>query len=244
MVADALVFHPTVAHYLRFAATTVGRDKLMRTVQYFARFYVWYRLRTNATTAEVAPWAALKSILGKARKLLQAGKNLEHFKAAVAASQDPKLATAAVGSPLLRYATVGRQLSYASYLTIELALLPDTLGVRPLADRALAKRLKRDSTRLWTAGLLCSVVAQAYTLRRLQAREARAVERKDGEGVVETKRIAKERKTSQLQLVCDFCDLANTTSSLGWTSFDDGIVGLAGTLSGTIGIYNQWRKTA
>ena len=65
MVVDALVFHPTVAHYLRFAATTIGRDKLMRTVQYFARFYVWYRLRTNATTAEVAPWAALKAVLGK-----------------------------------------------------------------------------------------------------------------------------------------------------------------------------------
>ncbi|CAK7221775.1 Peroxisomal membrane protein PMP27 [Sporothrix curviconia] len=243
MVADALVFHPTVAHYLRFAATTVGRDKLMRTVQYFARFYVWYRLRTNATTAEVAPWAALKAVLGKARKLLQAGKNLEHFKAAVAASQDPKLTTAAVGTPLLRYATVGRQLSYASYLTIELVLLPETLGVRKLGDRALATRLKRESTRLWTAGLLCSVVAQVFTLRRLQAREAR-IDRKDGEGVVESKRIAKERSAGHLQLFCDVCDLTNTTSSLGWTSFDDGVVGLAGAASGIVGIYNQWKKTA
>lgn len=243
MVADALVFHPTVAHYLRFAATTVGRDKLMRTVQYFARFYVWYRLRTNATTAEVAPWSALKGVLGKARKLLQAGKNMEHFKSAVAASQDPKLSTQAVGSPVLRYATVGRQLSYASYLTIELIMLPETLGVRKLENRAMATRLKRDSTRLWTLGLLCSVFAQLFTLRRLKEREAR-IDRKDGEGVVESKRIAKERQSSHLQLICDACDLTNTTSSLGWTNFDDGVVGLAGTLSGVIGIYNQWKKTA
>lgn len=243
MVADALVFHPTVAHYLRFAATTIGRDKLMRTVQYFARFYVWYRLRTNATTTEVAPWAALKAVLGKARKLLQAGKNVEHFKAAVAASQDAKLSTAAVGTPVLRYATVGRQLSYASYLTIELVLLPETLGVRKLTNRTLATRLKRDSTRLWTLGLLCSVFAQLFTLRRLKEREAR-IDRKDGEGVVESKRIAKERQASHLQLVCDACDLTNTTSSLGWTNFDDGIVGLAGTAAGIIGIYNQWKKTA
>ncbi|CAK7264411.1 Peroxisomal membrane protein PMP27 [Sporothrix epigloea] len=243
MVADAIVFHPTVAHYLRFAATTVGRDKLLRTVQYFARFYVWYRLRTNATTAEMAPWAALKTVLGKARKLLQAGKNVEHFKAAVAASQDPKLSTAAVGSPLLRYATVGRQLSYASYLTIELIMLPESLGVRKLGDRALATRLKRDATRLWTVGLLCSVFIQLSTLRRLQARET-LLDRKDGEGVVESKRIAKERTASHLQLICDACDLTNTTSSLGWTSFDDGVVGLAGTAAGMIGIYNQWKKTA
>lgn len=243
MVADALVFHPTVAHYLRFAATTVGRDKIMRTIQYFARFYAWYRLRTNASKAEVAPWVALKTILGKARKLLQAGKNLEHFKAAVAASQDPKLSTAAVGSPFLRYATVGRQLSYAGYLTVELVMLPETLGVSSLANRSLAARLKRDSMRLWTAGLLFSVAAQAYTLRRLQAREAH-IDRKDGEGVVESKRIAKERQASNLQLLSDVADLANTTSNLGWTSFDDGVVGLAGTTSSVIGLYNQWKKTA
>jgi len=49
MVADALIYHPTVAHYLRYMATTLGRDKLMRVLQYFARFYAWYLLRTNGT---------------------------------------------------------------------------------------------------------------------------------------------------------------------------------------------------
>ena len=28
MVADAVIYHPTVSHYLKFVATTVGRDKL------------------------------------------------------------------------------------------------------------------------------------------------------------------------------------------------------------------------
>ncbi|OAA68036.1 peroxisomal biogenesis factor [Niveomyces insectorum RCEF 264] len=196
MVVDALVFHPTVAHYLRFAATTVGRDKLMRTLQYFARFYVWYRLRTNATAAEIAPWDALKAVLSKARKLLQAGKNIEHFKAAAVAAQDPKLAALASdsGGAVLRYATIGRQLGYAGYLSLELALLPESLGVRKLANRALAVRLRRDASRL--------------------------------------------------QLLCDACDLTNTTSSLGWIAFDDGVVGLAGTVSSLVGVYNQWRKTA
>ena len=53
-----------------------------------------------------------------------------------------------------------------------------------------------------------------------------------------------ERATSQLQLLSDLCDLTNPVSALGWVGFDDGFVGLAGTTSSLIGIYNQWRKTA
>jgi peroxin-11B len=33
-------------------------------------------------------------------------------------------------------------------------------------------------------------------------------------------------------------------AALAWVSLDDGIVGLAGTLSSAIGIYTQWKKTA
>lgn len=53
-----------------------------------------------------------------------------------------------------------------------------------------------------------------------------------------------ERYASQLQLVSDLCDLTAPTSALGWTKFDDGFVGLAGTVSSLIGIYSQWKKTA
>lgn len=53
-----------------------------------------------------------------------------------------------------------------------------------------------------------------------------------------------ERKTSQLQLLSDLCDLTIPSSTLGWVSLDDGLVGLAGTLSSLIGVYTQWKKTA
>src|SRR3569833_3768574 len=33
MVADADIYPPPVSHYLRFVATTVGRDKLLRVIQ-------------------------------------------------------------------------------------------------------------------------------------------------------------------------------------------------------------------
>src|SRR5690349_15348859 len=110
MVADALIYHPSVSHYLKFVATTVGRDKLLRTLQYFARFYAWYLFRTNGTAAAIAPWETMKKQFGLVRKVMRMGKNVEHLRAAAVA------ADAKTMDPVLRYATVGRQLGYAGYL--------------------------------------------------------------------------------------------------------------------------------
>jgi hypothetical protein len=236
MVADAAVYHPAVSHYLKFVATTVGRDKLLRAVQYFARFYAWYLLRTNQPALASQPWDALKRQLGLVRKVLRAGKNVEHVKAAAVAADQRGPSV----DHFLKYAAVGRQLGYAGYLTLDLGTLPDALG---FAKSPRAKTLQREAYRFWFAGLSFSVLAQLYTLFQLRQREA-AIDRKDGEGVVESKRITKERAVSQLQLLSDLCDLTIPTSALGWLAFDDGIVGLCGTASSAIGIYNQWNKTA
>ncbi|KAI1132900.1 peroxisomal biogenesis factor 11 [Nemania abortiva] len=239
MVADALVYHPTVSHYLKFVATTVGRDKVLRLLQYFARFYAWYLLRTNATRGEVAPYEGIKKSFGQARKLLRVGKNVEHFKAAAVAF-DSTAAKGSGGDPVLKYTAVGRQLGYAGYLTADMLTVPTALNIRKWEG---ATRAGREAYRFWAMGLACSVVAQVYTLYQLRQREAK-VDKKEGEGVVEAKKIALERYASQLQLLSDLCDLTVPTSALGWANFDDGFVGLAGTVSSLIGIYNQWKKTA
>lgn len=56
--------------------------------------------------------------------------------------------------------------------------------------------------------------------------------------------LHRERSTSQLQLLSDLCDLTVPYSALGWIALDDGIVGLAGTVSSLIGMSTQWKKTA
>ena len=131
MIADAVLLHPTVAHYLRFVATTgnpssflvaesllnyhiiVGRDKLLRTLQYFSRFYAWYLLRTNKTNRQIAPFEAIKKQFGLTRKALRLGKNVEHFKAAATAANNKSM------DPILRYLAIGRQLGYATYLSLD-----------------------------------------------------------------------------------------------------------------------------
>ncbi len=181
VVADALVYHPTITHYLKYVSTTVGRDKLLRTIQYFSRFYAWYLFRTNASPSQIAPFEAIKKQFGLARKLMRVGKNIEHFKAA-AVAYDAKSS-----DPFLKYCAVGRQLGYGGYLTLDAATYLDAAGIRPSAS---AKRLSREAYKSWFVGLAFSALSGVYTLWKLREREL-AISKEDGEGVVESKRLQK-----------------------------------------------------
>ncbi|KAL9113934.1 MAG: hypothetical protein Q9227_002068 [Pyrenula ochraceoflavens] len=235
MVADAVVYHPTVAHYLRYVATTVGRDKLLRTLQYFSRFYAWYLYRTNHPTRHIAPFDAIKKQFGLTRKILRIGKFVEHFKAA-AQAYDSK----AIDDPVVRYLAIGRQLGYAVYLTLDALTVVDAAGIQKYAAAA---RLQREAYKAWFAGLMCNAIAGIYALYRLREREAK-LDRKEGEGALELKKVEKQRSATNMQLVSDLCDLTVPSAALGVVEFDDGIVGLAGTLSSLIGVWTTWVKTA
>jgi peroxin-11B len=54
----------------------------------------------------------------------------------------------------------------------------------------------------------------------------------------------RERAVVNIQLISDLCDLTIPTAALGWVNFDDGLVGLAGTVSSLIGVWTVWKKTA
>ncbi|KAJ5173220.1 hypothetical protein N7492_005813 [Penicillium capsulatum] len=235
MVADALLYHPALAHWLRFVATTVGRDKLLRTIQYFSRFYAWYLYRTNRPQSAIDPYNAVKKQFGTTRKIMRIGKFVEHLKAASIALDNKSPV-----DPVLRYLAIGRQLGYAGYLTFDAVTVVDTIGYRKLAS---AKRLQEHAYRAWGAGLVCSAIAGVYTLLRLREKE-KTIDRKEGEGVVEAKKIEKERAAARIQLVSDLCDLTAPASALGVSALDDGLVGIAGTVSSLIGVWSQWRKTA
>ncbi|KAI9652238.1 MAG: Peroxisomal membrane protein PMP27 [Trizodia sp. TS-e1964] len=234
MVADALVYHPSVAHYLRYIATTVGRDKLLRTLQYFSRFYAWYLLRTNRPQSQIQPFEAMKKQFGLGRKMMRVGKNIEHFKAA-AVAVDSKVA-----DPVLKYCAVGRQLGYALYLSFDAIAYLDAAGIRP---SQAAKWLQQEAYRAWFFGLFCSTLSGVYTLYQLRIK-GQAIDKKTTEDVVESKRLERERSATNIQLLSDLCDMTIPSTALGWANFDDGFVGLAGTISSIIGVLAVWKKTA
>lgn len=169
-------------HQLTTTPRTVGRDKALRTVQYFSRFLAWYLYRTNQPSTRVAAFDALKKNLGLVRKAMRLGKFIEHFKAAATAADTPNL------DPVLRACAVGRQLGYAVYLSADALTYLDAAGVRP---SAAAKRFQKEAYRAWFFGLACSVVSGVYGLYYLQAGTKLRLETTDGEKAVEMKKLQK-----------------------------------------------------
>ena len=54
----------------------------------------------------------------------------------------------------------------------------------------------------------------------------------------------RDRSQAQVQLISDVADIMIPSTALGLVDLDDGIVGLAGTLSSVLGLSTQWAKTA
>jgi predicted AlkP superfamily phosphohydrolase/phosphomutase len=124
----------------------------------------------------------VKKQFGTTRKIMRIGKFLEHLKAAAVAFDNKSPV-----DPVLRYLAIGRQLGYAGYLTLDAVTVIDVIGIRKLSS---AKRVQDSAYRSWAAGLIFSTVAGIYTLVRLQEKE-KTIDRKEGEGVVEAKKIEK-----------------------------------------------------
>jgi len=238
MVADALVYHPAVTHYLRFVATTVGRDKVLRTIQYFARFYSWYLYRTNNPTSAIQPWTTVKNQFGLTRKILRVGKFVEHIRAGSEIYDAAGKSTSS--DQISQYLQILRQVGYAGYLFFDTMTLLDAMGVK---KDPKAKSVQATAYKFWFTGLVASALAGVYNTYRLRER-SQAVNEKDAEDKVEKVKLAKQQRVVNIQLVSDLCDLAVPSTMLGYTNLDEGLIGLAGTTSSLLGLYGAWQKTA
>lgn len=237
----------------------MGRDKILRTIQYFSRFYAWYLYRTNHPTSAILPWATLKTQFGLTRKIMRIGKFVEHLRAG------SELYDAAVksgnGDKVAQYLQILRQIGYAGYMTFDMMTVLDTMGVK---KDPRAKSIQTTAYRFWLTGLVASALAGIYNTYKLRERTM-AVDEKDAEAKVEKVKIARyvteppreiimatvmltantrQQRAVNIQLVSDLCDLTVPTSALGYTNLDDGIIGLAGTTSSLLGVYGAWQKTA
>jgi len=72
-------------------------------------------------------------------------------------------------------------------MTFDTLTFLDAAGIRKSEG---AKRLQKEAYRFWMVGLLFSAVSGGYSLWNLREQEKK-VDRKDGEGVVASKRIEK-----------------------------------------------------
>ncbi|KAF7320455.1 Peroxisomal biogenesis factor [Mycena kentingensis (nom. inval.)] len=241
-LASQLVLHPAVSQSLRVAATTVGRDKLYRAVQNFARFYVWFLL-SRGDKADAVKWNALKGHLGTARKLMRLGKPLEHLQAALRAAFSP-------GSAAEQLTTIGRQLAYFLYLSLDAVTWAHSIKFTTLQTETAAK-VARIANRAWLAGILLSIANAAIRTSRL-TRESKALRSKSSEKDVgvdadrqtRLQSIATTRAAIRHQFIIDALDLWIPASALGLSNVNDGVVGICGVISSLMALEKLWAAAA
>ncbi|CCA67857.1 related to peroxin-11 [Serendipita indica DSM 11827] len=237
-----VIMHPVVSKSLKIWATTLGRDKTYRAIQYFARFYVYILLR-NGQKEKAQYWNALKNHLGLGRKLMRLGKPLEHLQAALKAAQSPSLSLHTAE----RLTSVGRQLCYAGYLTFDGLVWANTIKfvnfVPEKADRVL-----KISLRFWLVGILFGQANSLLKAGRL-ANEAKALkgvnEKSMGDRAANDTRLKvleKERAAVRYQLLLDLLDMWIPATGLGVVNFNDAVVGLLGFTTSVMAFRSQWNS--
>ena len=98
-----------------YLGTTVGREKLCRFVQYFARFYAFYLYRKGAPKPMIERWSELKQHIGNGRKFFRLLKPIEFVQTAAHSlgAQDE----------ILRLTSVVKHLGNALYYSSEVFVL-------------------------------------------------------------------------------------------------------------------------
>lgn len=158
----------------------MGRDKILRTLQYFSRFYCWYLDRANQPHYAIRPFEVIIKQFEITRKILRVGSFVEKFNAAstVLRKKSPV-------DPVLRYLTVIGHLGYGIYLALDTMTVMDAIGVRKMAA---TKRMQKLAYRAWMAGLTCNALASIYSLWKLQ-QKGKTANRKEGKGAIEVRKI-------------------------------------------------------
>ncbi|KAG7099335.1 hypothetical protein E1B28_001192 [Marasmius oreades] len=237
-IASQVILHPTVSKSLKYGSTTVGRDKAYRALQYFARFYAWYLLSRGERDLS-ARWNSLKSHLAIARKLLRLGKPMEHLQAAIRAC----LSTA---NPVEQVATIGRQLGYFGYLTLDAVVWANTIRFVTLKPET-ATKVTTFSNRFWLTGVLFSIANGVAKNSRL-ALETKKLQHGSNEIDLSEKAgretrlsaVSAARNQTRQQLLIDMLDLWIPATNTGLTNLNDGVLGAFGLITSVLGAHQQW----
>lgn len=236
-LASQVVFHPVVSQTLKIGSTTLGRDKCYRALQYFARFYSWY-LSNNGDKLAVARWNALKSHLATARKLLRLGKPIEHLRSAL--TIDPT-------APLPENITaIARQLGYFGFLSLDAFVWANAIKFYSLSHDT-AQKVSKISNRFWVVAIMFSLVHGGLKTTRLTkeisslrptGREKDLGHEVDREMKLRTMQGA--RSNTLHQLVIDSLDVWIPATSLGYSTLNDGWLGIFGLITSVMALQKQW----
>ncbi|KAF9654254.1 peroxisomal biogenesis factor 11 [Thelephora ganbajun] len=237
-VASQVILHPVVSQGLKVLSTTVGRDKVYRAVQNFARLYAWLLLSSN-NKGDATKWNGLKSHLALGRKLLRLAKPIEHLQVALRATQT----TGPLGEQLT---TVARQLAYFLYLTYDAIVWANAIKFINLSSEK-AQRVNRTANRFWLSGITLNIINAALKAQRVTAEisqlQRAAIDEKVSSAVdreVKLRGLEATQAATKQQFIIDVLDFWLPATAIGLVNLNDGIVGMFGFITSVLSLQAQW----
>lgn len=228
MVADTIVYHPTLSKLIKFLDTTPKREKSFRLVAYLSRFLSYYLHRQGFSAELVKLFIDLKGHATFIRKGLRFLKPLNHLQEASRA-YDNKLS-----DPVISWTTVVRNLGYAAYLSLDSITWFKMLGI---VDSKRFKTLPTWCSRFWLIALIAGVI------NSLRTYEINNEKLQSGDEKVDVDATKAKIYKAKRKLVWDFLDMFIALNSLNYLHFTEGDVGLAGTITSLMGLRDLWKAT-
>lgn len=224
--------HPTYLRTLKLMESQVGRDKVLRVVQYFARFMSFYVFRKGYTKETIAQWKTLQTHVSLCRKLFRLGKPLAHLKTISAAYHNK------TADPMIRATTICRNFGFMGFLSLDSLVWLHLSKVRPFRPETF-KRIQQIAFRFWAFSLASGVVSDLYRLNKVHRTKQALMAEKETD-LTSIKKVQDEKFAATKQLLWDLMDSTIPLTGLGITKFDDGFVGLCGLTTSLFGLKQVW----
>jgi peroxin-11B len=168
---------------------------------------------------------------------MRVGKFLEHMQAALKAT--------AIQDPFVSYTAIGRQIGYASYLTLDTLQWIHGAKAYQFAPDTY-KKITKSAARFWLMGLTFSLISgsyKTYVLRQrlASAKRPRATAEKEAERKIEIQQLHTEQAGVNFQMTQDALDWLLPATGADILDLDEGVLGLAGLATSLMGARTQWR---
>lgn len=213
-------------NFIKYMSYTEGRDKINRTVQYAARFILWYFDRYGGVHATVQKVQSLESALTNSRKLFRMARTVDFLQKVLDA--------------LDRKDETEKTLEVLGYFFKALWLFSDHIiwFGKIKVIQIDTKDWGQKSAWCWLAANSFLAARDLYQLQQLiiQSEERK----KSGDTSLWSSKDQQELQKVKLQLAVDLCDILIPLGSLGYIS--KGLAAAGGVSSSLIGSYLVWQK--
>ncbi|XP_076394607.1 peroxisomal biogenesis factor 11ab [Megachile rotundata] len=210
---------------------TVGRDKIIRLLQYGSRTYWYYAQNAHSTQQSAEILRSLEYTFSSFRKLLRLGRCLDSLYSALKMMKYPDI--------VIRVTLTLSKIANALFLLADHIIWIGRVGLL----RVNIEKWSKTANKYWLMSIIMNLVRDIYEIITILECEGKSVLMKKSDL---TPNIWKQykllfhlrnHKDVVMDAIKNGCDLFIPLTALGFTKFTPGTIGMFGVISSIVGLY-------